>query len=284
MKIRTDFQFSQSSLQDYLDCQRRFELRYLLHVEWPALQSEPVIEQEEHIELGHRFHQIVQQHILGIPEAILIQPNGDGSTDLQRWWLNYRQSDPLSDLPEQRYPEYTLSMPFAGFRLLAKFDLVAIRPGQNAVILDWKTSRKRQPGSVLRKRIQSRVYPLVLASAGAILNGGVSIRPEQIEMIYWFPEFPERPERFAYTAEDCLSDQEYLTKIVQEIAGREEGQFFPTDQVKQCTFCVYRSLCSRGTRSGDWEAAEEDLGETGLDANTKPDLDFNFDQIGEISF
>jgi hypothetical protein len=284
VKIRTDFQFSQSSLQDYLDCQRRFELRYLLHVEWPALQSEPVIEQEEHMELGHRFHQMIQQHLLGIPEENLVHPDGADEADIQRWWLNYRQSAPLDDLPERRYPEYTLTMPFTGYRLLAKFDLLAIRPGQNAVILDWKTSRKRQSGTTLRKRIQSHVYPFVLTAAGAILNGGVSIRPEQIEMIYWFPEFPDHPERFSYTSADYQADQELLSRIVQDIAGREEGQFFPTEQEKQCEFCVYRSLCSRGARPGNWKNDEQDLSGADSDFETKPDLDFNFDQIGEISF
>jgi len=30
------FTFSQSSLQDYYDCPRRFELRYLSRLIWPA--------------------------------------------------------------------------------------------------------------------------------------------------------------------------------------------------------------------------------------------------------
>ena len=40
------FRFSQSSLQDYVDCRRRFQLRYLQNLAWPALQSEPALENE----------------------------------------------------------------------------------------------------------------------------------------------------------------------------------------------------------------------------------------------
>ena len=36
-----DFHFSQGSLQDYVDCQRRFQLRYLMKLAWPAVDAEP---------------------------------------------------------------------------------------------------------------------------------------------------------------------------------------------------------------------------------------------------
>jgi hypothetical protein len=57
MAINPEFQFSQSSLQDYVECSRRFELRYIERLRWPALQSEPVLEQERHMQQGQRFHQ-----------------------------------------------------------------------------------------------------------------------------------------------------------------------------------------------------------------------------------
>ena len=34
-----DFHFSQRSLQDYVDCRRRFQLRYLQHLAWPAVEA-----------------------------------------------------------------------------------------------------------------------------------------------------------------------------------------------------------------------------------------------------
>mgnify|MGYP007064289961 CR=1 FL=1 len=40
MPLPVDFQFSQNNLQDYLDCARRFELRALRRLAWPAAQSE----------------------------------------------------------------------------------------------------------------------------------------------------------------------------------------------------------------------------------------------------
>ncbi len=41
MPLPPDFHFSQSSLQDYLDCPRRFELRYLQKVKWRLPSASP---------------------------------------------------------------------------------------------------------------------------------------------------------------------------------------------------------------------------------------------------
>ena len=37
MKPENDFIFSAHNLQDYLDCPRRFELKYILKQPWPAI-------------------------------------------------------------------------------------------------------------------------------------------------------------------------------------------------------------------------------------------------------
>ena len=67
MSLPERFHFTQSSLQDYLDCPRRFQLRYVLDQPWPAVESEPLIERERLAELGRRFHQMAQRHTVGVP-------------------------------------------------------------------------------------------------------------------------------------------------------------------------------------------------------------------------
>ncbi len=41
MDVNTSFSFNQSSLQDYLDCSHRFQLRYVFDQPWPAV--DPVL-------------------------------------------------------------------------------------------------------------------------------------------------------------------------------------------------------------------------------------------------
>lgn len=279
MKLNS-FSFSQSSLQDFVDCPRRFELRYLLKQAWPAIQSEPVQEQEQRMEAGRRFHELVYQHQIGLPEqqlsASILEPT------LRAWWENYLQDPILSQIPGLRKVEYELSAPFAGQRITAKYDLLGIEAGEKCVILDWKTGLRRPKSKTLRERIQSRLYPFLLVEAGAFLNHGNPFLAEQIEMIYWFTEAPQEPEHIYYDSKKFQIDREDLGSLIKQIETLEKGQFPLTSHENACKFCEYRSLCDRGVNAGDFSEAEENqVGETGDQINS---IQIDFDQIGEIAF
>ena len=97
--------------------------------------------------------------------------------------------------------------------------------------------------------MQTRVYRALLVDAGAHLNNNQPFAPEQIEMIYWFADFPTEPARFVYKADQYKRDWDALLKIADEI---KTASLFPlTDEVSKCNFCPYRSYCNRGVRAGD---------------------------------
>ena len=75
------FQFTQSSLQDYVDCPRRFQLRYVLDQPWPAVESEPLMERERLAELGRRFHKLIQQHVEGLSAETLTASIGEPESE-----------------------------------------------------------------------------------------------------------------------------------------------------------------------------------------------------------
>jgi len=265
---------SQSSLQDYHDCPRRFELRYLQRLAYPAIETEPALENEQHKKEGEYFHRLVQQHLIGIPAE---QINKLANTEnLQRWWGNYLIANDLKPLKQMSslHSEITLSAPLGKFRLVAKYDLIAVDKNK-VTIYDWKTYRKRPKTEWLQIRWQTRVYRALLAQAGAHLNHGNPFAPEQIEMIYWFADFPTEPARFIYKADQFKRDWDALTKIADEITSASS---FPlTDEVAKCSYCPYRSYCNRGIRAGDAADAE-------LETEAEELFDINFEQIGEIAF
>ena len=266
---------SQSSLQDYHDCPRRFELRYLQRLAYPAIEMEPALENEKHQQEGEYFHRLVQQHLIGIPAEQVGKLANTGN--LQRWWENYLDSKDFRALREELgslHAEITLSAPLGKFRLVAKYDLIAVE--QNKVtIYDWKTYRKRPKNEWLHVRWQTRIYRALLARAGAHLNKGKAFEPEQIEMIYWFADFPAEPARFIYTADQYKRDWDALVKIADEI---KTASGFPlTDEASKCNYCPYRSYCNRGVRAGDGADAE-------LETEAEELFDINFEQIGEITF
>jgi len=275
MRLPPGFQFSQASLQDYVDCRKRFYLRHVLRLAWPAPQVEPALENERIMQLGSQFHRLVQQSVLGMPEerlARLIQED-----DLQRWWRNYQAQDFEASDSARRYPEVSLSAELGGFTLDAKCDLVQALPGGRLQLFDWKTSRKRTPRPTLLARLQTRVYPYLLVRDGAWLNGGAPVRPEQVEMVYWFADFPAQPERIPYDSRKFQADEAYLRGLMDEITRLEEPDFYKTARLELDRFCVYRSLCDRGVEAGRVDELDD------LDAAPAA-LDFDFDQVAEVEY
>jgi CRISPR/Cas system-associated exonuclease Cas4 (RecB family) len=243
---------------------------------YPAIEAEPALENEKHQKEGEYFHRLVQQYLVGIPvEQVGKLANTE---NLQRWWSNFLDLRGLKDLGDL-YPEISLSAPLGSFRLVAKYDLIAV--GQDKVtIYDWKTYRKRPKNEWLHVRWQTRVYRALLAQAGAQFNNGKPFAPEQIEMIYWFADFPNEPARFPYKADQYKRDWDALTKIADEITNASttlSTNFPKTDEVSKCSYCPYRSFCNRGVRAGDAADAE-------LETEAEELFDINFEQIGEIAF
>jgi hypothetical protein len=276
MAVPADFSFSQHSLQDYTDCPRRFSLRYLEHLAWPAIEAEPVTEHERLMRVGSAFHLMVHQHLLGVPLERLTPMASDPGLGL--FWENYRQSLP-GNVSGNRFPEATLALPFAGYSLTAKYDLVVVSDQGKATIFDWKTADRLPKREWLASRLQTRVYRFVLLNAGHVLNGGKGFAAEDIEFVYWYAGFPDQPFRFAYNAKLAAEDDDLLSGRVAEIAAGGRGDFPMTADVRQCRFCVYRSYCERGEAAGD-VGDLEDLAEAG---QTSP-VDLDFDQVAEIEF
>ena len=275
---------SQSSLQDYVDCAKRFQLRYLERLSYPAIESEPALENEKHQQEGEYFHRLVQQYLIGIPgEQIAKLVN---TVNLQRWWENFINAKDLTVFTPLRHaagvlrknlsgllPEVTLSAPLGIYRLVAKYDLIAIENGK-ATIYDWKTYRKRPRNEWLSARMQTRVYSALLSHAGAHLNNSQPFEPEQIEMVYWFADFPNEPARFTYTSAQYKRDWDMLVKLAEEIASASSYRL--TDDRTKCSYCPYRSYCDRGVHAGD-------AGDVEMDMEAEELFDVNFEQIGEIA-
>ena len=128
MVLPANFRYSQASLQDYTDCPRRFQLRYVLDIRWPAAHQGPVLEWERRARRGAAFHRLIHQHITGIPaEALDTAARESGLWD---WWQAYLTRPPR-DLPASVHrPELRLSTPLGNYRLGARYDLLALEPGE----------------------------------------------------------------------------------------------------------------------------------------------------------
>lgn len=242
------FQYSQNNLQDYVDCNRRFQLRHLLRQQWPAPLLEPLRDAEAERLLGEQFHRLIERFYLGLPIEV------PDDSPLSTWWNAFRAQRPV--LPGTiRKPEALYSVPFRDRRLTAKFDLVAIEPGMEVVLVDWKTSRFRPSRSTLAARMQTLVY-LYVATEALATDFGMAIPPAAVKLIYWFANAPDQPEIFEYSSALHKDAKKRLDKLIKEIEGRTDPVWPLTDDLKQCRACNYRSFCERGVEAAS--LAEQD--------------------------
>jgi CRISPR/Cas system-associated exonuclease Cas4 (RecB family) len=268
-RLPPSFNFSQSSLQDYVECARRFQLRYINRLQWPAIETAPVLENERRQVEGQLFHRLVQQNLLGLPAEKLARLAN--TPDLSRWWSNFLAHGPDLSSGDQRHTELSLSAPLGAQRLVAKYDLVLVKDGR-AIIYDWKTYHKRPKDEWMAARLQTKVYLALLVLAGAHLNGGRPFAPEQVQMVYWYADFPDEPTRIAYTPAEHERQAGELLKLAKEISAK---QSFPlTDDEQRCAYCQFRSFCDRGRQAGRGDDPETEL--TGVD--------IALEQIQEIEF
>ena len=282
--VSPDFQFSQRNLQDYVDCRRRFQLLYLDHLAWPAVEAEPLIEQEQRLQAGAAFHRLVQRYLIGVPAerlTAMVESGSPNESELKRWWQNYLKHAGVAPA-ENTLVEKVLSAQIDNYRFLAKYDLIrwdVDHSDTRVTIFDWKTSQQRPPREWLVERLQSRIYPFLMVKAGSPIIGVENLIPDQVEMVYWFAEYPREPHRIVYSSDQYQLDHDYLTGLVAEIENLAEGDFHLTSDEAKCKYCTYRSLCDRGIVAGLFNPLEIDQESEDVD-----DIDLDFDQIAEIEF
>ncbi len=252
MTLFENFDFTQSNLQDYVDCPYRFYMRYILRVDWPALYVNDALEFEEHLQSGARFHRLIQQYLLGVPKARINEITAeDSNSELQAWWQGFLAHVPPWINDGESWVETTLTTTLSGHRLVAKYDLLLLLPkDESLLIFDWKTAQKVPRKEWLLEKIQTRFYRLVLTQAGSVLIDNKNITPEDITMCYWFASQPKTKVELPYRQSDYQKDLTYFTSLIDTITTSEPGSFERTADLKKCRFCVYRSHCNRGVEAG----------------------------------
>lgn len=248
------FQLSQSSLQDFSECRRRFQLRYLHQQQWPAPVAEPLPELERADKLGRQFHRLVERHWLGLPVE-------EVGPELAAWWAAFTQHAP-ADLPGTiRRPEVQVSAQLLGRRLTATFDLLAYEEGRRVVIVDWKTTHLRPSRERLARRLQTILYPLLLVVCAERLLG-YAIAPAEVTLMYWFTAAPSDPILFPYSDASHEAGWRRMSDIFGELdalmseAQANEAIWPLTEDVRKCRLCQFRSLCNRGREAGAMDEAD----------------------------
>lgn len=272
MENRNRFSFSAASIQDFLDCERRFELKYMLEQSWPAVASEPLVEIEENIRKGNKFHFLIHQFFSGISETALL--NSIDEPEVMDWFNSFRSFYKTIQI-EKAFSEFHLTNLIGEAHLTAVFDLVYLTADNTVGIIDWKTSHFVPKKSTLAKKVQTILYPYMVKETFHEFLPGCSLLPENISMRYWYPHAPHADFIFNYGQSTHAENHTFLENVIGQILSKKVGEFKLTPDANKCAYCQYRSLCDRGISAGNIFQMDAKIGE-------KNEILVDFDQLPEL--
>jgi PD-(D/E)XK nuclease superfamily len=261
---------SQSSLTLLSVCPRKFQYAVLEQLSLPNPSD-----QQERQDQGSRFHLLVQQWLMNLPIAPLIQANAE----LGQWLAAFERAAPdiLAIMPpdpnstqsefsqqysefsqqfSQQYIESDRTLYLAGYLLTVRYDLLLTSPDQ-AKILDWKTYAKPESDRWLAQNWQTRLYLFLLVETSRYM-------PEQVSLIYWFfqssPDAsqelkPPQSLRFTYSRTQHEQTRQDLTQLLaqltQWLGQYSQGTPFPQHGVahEHCPMCSFSTRCFNPGRS-----------------------------------
>jgi len=273
MNHNDNFVFSARSLQDYLDCPRRFYLRYIRNISWPAIPGDPILEIEENLHNGRQFHQLACQFLSGIPEELL--NNRTKGSPLREWlstFIDYVNTLQIGTA----FVEETLVTELNGRQIQARYDLIFQDHDGSISIIDWKTTGAEPRKSFLQEKMQTIIYPFILAESLEELFPGNRFDERIINMRYWYVNYPRIIVEFTHGEKEQIENRKILSELISEIINKEPDDFSKTKDKSLCRFCTYRSLCERGSLAGVLTGHKTELD---LD-----DLTIDFDNIGDFEF
>ncbi|XTZ12593.1 MAG: PD-(D/E)XK nuclease family protein [cyanobacterium endosymbiont of Rhopalodia inflata] len=193
---------SQSHLNLLETCPPQFQRVYLEQLNTPLSPKK-----QEKLSWGNQFHQLMQQHELGLSIELLVAKDKQMRNSLNAL------IDTVSSLrnPSKniwKEAEHSRNFKFKGYLLTVIYDLL-IAEQKKAEILDWNTYLKPENSEKLANNWQTRLYLYVLVETSDYL-------PEQISLTYWFVKLPTKPQSltFFYDKDKHKKNHEDLTMLL----------------------------------------------------------------------
>lgn len=231
---------SQGHLNIWETCRRKYQYKFLEALSLP----EADLDSEEKLQLGARFHLLMQQKELGLDVSALASSN----VRLQAWLAAFEQQPPEMIVGDRlcehrRTLEVSLhdsensNLEQGYFVLTAIYDLLLLGDRQ-AQILDWKTHQKAIAADKLKTNWQTQLYLYLLAKT-------TNYAPEQISMTYWFAN-TAKSVIINYSQTAYKQTQKKLHQILRQIAQAQEYPKLEEINSSTCKYCEFCDRCDRG--------------------------------------
>lgn len=231
---------SQGHLNIWETCRRKYQYKFLEALSLPDAD----LDSAEKLQLGTKFHLLMQQKELGLDVVAL----ASSDVRLQTWLTAFEQQPPAMILGDRlcehrRTLEVSLhnsendNLEQGYFVLTAIYDLLLLGDRQ-AQILDWKTHQKAITADKLETNWQTQLYLYLLAKT-------TDYEPEQISMTYWFANTAQSV-IINYSQTAYEQTEKKLQRILMEIAEAQEYPKLEEINNSTCQYCEFCERCDRG--------------------------------------
>lgn len=239
--VRKDknFLYTQSSIGTFIQCPLKFRYRY-----FEGLYGSNDDSLKDSFDRGSRFHLLAERYFKGIDiDGEYIQEG-----DLKELFKKLKEKYPLED--NCRYlSEYDIREKNQKMRLMARYDLIILKPNGRVQIVDFKTNRKKLSEESIEKSLQTKIYLYLLKENFKAVFENIR-KIKNIEMVYYQTEYPEENFAVKYDEELHVETKEFLNKTIENI---EVFDFkgYEKRESNHCRICEFKNFCWKNKKSVD---------------------------------
>ncbi|WP_320045648.1 PD-(D/E)XK nuclease family protein [uncultured Ilyobacter sp.] len=239
--VRKDknFLYTQSSIGTFIQCPLKFRYRY-----FEGLYGSDDDSLKDSFERGSRFHLLAERYFKGIDtEGEYIQEK-----ELKELFQKIKEKYPL-EANCRYFSEYEIREKTEKIRLMARYDLIILKPNGRVQIVDFKTNKRRLSGKSIEESLQTKIYLYLLKENYKYVFENIR-KIKNIEMVYYQTEYSE--ENFVVKYDDDLHEKNraFLNETLENIEVFNFNEYEKTE-VNHCKVCEFKNFCWKNKKSVD---------------------------------
>ncbi len=231
--VRKDknFLYTQSSIGIFMQCPLKFRYRY-----FEGLYGSEEDSLKESFERGSRFHLIAERYFKGIDtEGEYILDN-----HLKELFKNLKESYPLRE-DYKYFSEYEIRERSDKIRLMARYDLITMKPNSRIQVVDFKTNQSRLSRESIEGSLQTKIYLYLLKENFKFVFENIR-KIKNLEMVYYQAEYPEENFVVKYDDEYHEENRNFIEKTLDKIEGFD-FESYEKRKVDHCEICEFKNYC-----------------------------------------
>lgn len=239
--VRKDknFLYTQSSIGTFMQCPLKFRYRY-----FDGLYGSDDDTLKDSFEKGNRFHLLAERYFKEI--------------DAEGKYIQEKELKELFEKLKEKYPieancryfsEYEIREKAEKIRLMARYDLIILKPNGRAQIVDFKTNKRKLSKESIEESLQTKIYLYLLKENYKSVFENIR-KIKNIEMIYYQTEYSEENFTVKYDDELHEKNKTFLSETIENIEVFNFDEY-GKKEVNHCKVCEFKNFCWKNKKSVD---------------------------------